>query len=282
MRLILNNHPEIAIPYESGFISKYYENLKNYGDLQVKKNVEKLLNDILNEENLKLWDYKFSKEHLLSKILKPDFSSILTVIYEEYCRYNKKNRWGDKSDTLLYMDIINKLFPECQFIHIIRDGRDVALSVMKQKWGPSNIVDAAQWWRDNLCLGRSMGAMLCDNRYLEIRYEDLISNIEMIVKNLCKYLNVKFSPLMLEYYKNIGQSVPAERLNIHYNLNKPPDSSRIFAWKKEMNKSDVEIFEKYSGNLLHDLGYETDFNKKLSISSNIKLAYIYFQKFYSN
>ena len=268
LRLMFQNHPNIAIPYESHFITKYHALLSSYGDLENDVNLRKLVGDVLSEELLQQWDHSFSIDTILPKIEPRTLSNVFRAIYDDYRIGKKKLRWGDKSDYLDRLHLINELFPDAIFIHIVRDGRDVANSVLKQPWGPSDIIEAAEWWHVCVTLGRRMGAILGEKRYTEIKFEDLVSDTENQMKRLCEFIGEEYHEDVLNYYKNSESSIPESRKAQHYNSDSPPKKDRAAAWKKEMSVLDVAVFYDYAKNSLTELGYETPTNpySKLTVS----------------
>lgn len=256
IRLMINNHPNIAIPYESHFITKYYEKLNSYGDLSDKNNLRKIVSDILAEEILTKWDHTFKLENIVDGVKESTIKGVFDSLYKDYAKSKGKIRWGDKSDYLDRMYLINKIFPEAQFIHIVRDGRDVAGSVLKLNWGPNDIIAAAEWWNSYVNLARCMGAIIGDDRYMEVRYEDLVQDSENELKRICSFLGEEFSAEMLNYHKSSKSSIPSELNCLHYNTDKPPTASRTYAWKREMSPTDIFLFDSYAKNMLKALGYE--------------------------
>ena len=256
IRLMINNHPNIAIPYESHFITKYYEKLNSYGDLSDKNNLRKIVSDILAEEILTKWDHTFKLENIVDGVKESTIKGVFDSLYKDYAKSKGKIRWGDKSDYLDRMYLINKIFPEAQFIHIVRDGRDVAGSVLKLNWGPNDIIAAAEWWNSYVNLARCMGAIIGDDRYMEVRYEDLVQDSENELKRICSFLGEEFSAEMLNYHKSSKSSIPSELNCLHYNTDKPPTASRAYAWKREMSPTDIFLFDSYAKNMLKALGYE--------------------------
>lgn len=256
LRLMFHSHPNISIPYESHFITDYYQKLDDYGDLNIDDNLRKLLSDIFDEELLKQWDHEFTVDDLIPKIEQRELGSVFRAIYSDYTKAKGKDRWGDKSDYLDRMHIINELFPDAKFIHIIRDGRDVANSVLKLPWGPKDIIQAAEWWHIHLVLGRRMGAMLGKSRYTEVTYENLVSDTEHELTRLCEFIGVDYSEEMLSYYKKHTRSIPDSRKNQHYNADSPPKKDRVAAWKKEMSPTYISIFNHYASHSLNECGYE--------------------------
>ncbi len=256
IRLMLHHHPEIAIPYESHFITDYYRNADQYGDLSNDQNLRKLVEDILQEDLLLKWDHQFDVDRVLASIELRTLSGVFDAIYSDYANGKGKQRWGDKSDYLDRVHIINKVFPNAKFIHIVRDGRDVANSVMKMTWGPKDIIQAAEWWHSHIWLGIRIGSVLGEGRYLQVHYESLVENSEEELKRICEFLGEDYSPQMLEYYKDSDKAIPEDRKGQHYNADSAPKRSRSYAWKKEMSSTNIAIFNLYAHHSLKELGYE--------------------------
>ncbi len=166
---------------------------------------------------------------------------------------------------------ISKLLPEVRFIHIIRDGRDVALSYRGKWFGPgNNIEELANHWVYRIRETRRQAQHL--SHYMEIRFEDLVNDPETSLKTLCNFIELPFSPQMLEYYKTADSRLAEmenrydskgkvkltkeRRLEIFQLTNKPPDKNRIQCWRKEMSSEDRKRFEIVAGDLLRDLKYE--------------------------
>jgi hypothetical protein len=256
LRLMLHHHPRIAIPYESHFLTKYQETIRDYGDLQDEANLGRLIDAILAESTLKMWDHEFDRNQVLHGVSERSLAGVIDGIYTQYATAKGKARWGDKSDYLDRLHVINEIFPRAQFIHIIRDGRDVATSVLKLPWGPEDIIRAGQWWNDNVWVARRMGAVLGQERYLEVRYETLVEEPERELRRCCGFIGEEYSPEMLSYYRASDAAIPAERRAQHYRYNSPPDPSRSYAWKREMDPCDVTLFQRQARPMLSELGYE--------------------------
>jgi hypothetical protein len=223
---------------------------------------------------LKLWDHRLEVGRVLGRIRTRSFSGVVAAVYEDYAAAKGKLRWGDKSGYLDRLYLINELFPEAQFIHIIRDGRDVAKSVMQLPWGPNDIIAAAAWWDEYVRLGRRAGWMLPKNRYTEVKYEDLLAQPESELHRLCGFLRLDYSPEMLEYHCDADKSIPQERKAQHYNVNIPVQVQRAYSWKREMDPCDLALFDRHAGAMLQELGYERPVNKVGKIRLACRLARI--------
>ncbi len=150
------------------------------------------------------------------------------------------------------------MFPEAQFVHIIRDGRDVAMSMRKAKWLKGNILTIAKYWQKQVTAGIVAGKSLknSQDRYYEVYYEQLLQQPEATLKALCAWLNLEYIPQMLEYYRDANSHIPSEHKDIFQLIEKPIDVTRASAWKRELSDRDIVNFESIAGDLLQTLGYE--------------------------
>lgn len=99
-------------------------------------------------------------------------SDMLRAFYAAYAARHRKPRWGDKTPGyVLDMPLIAEILPEARFIHVIRDGRDVALSLLPLWFGPSTLEEAARWWEERVRAGRRDASSV---QYIEVRYERLV------------------------------------------------------------------------------------------------------------
>jgi hypothetical protein len=188
-------------------------------------------------------------------------------------RFGKK-RWGDKTPPYsLFLREVESILPEAHFIHLIRDGRDVALSVRKLWFAPGRDIETiARDWCSRIQTARAAGKEC--RSYLEIRYEDLVRNPIEQLKKICAFLALDYHSMMENYYyfsqarlnevksryRTDGTLLISkeERLFNQRFTNFPPDRSRIFRWKREMEKRDLLEFERVAGKTLEELGYDNE------------------------
>jgi hypothetical protein len=149
------------------------------------------------------------------------------------------------------------MFPEGRFIHLIRDGRNGALSYVKERFGPKTVGEAAIWWKRAVVTGRNAGKRLGDGRYREIRYETLVESPEATLRDLSEFIDVSFNEGMLRYFDRADDflSGPDLDASAHQNLRRAP-TANIRDWREEMSREDVAVFESIAGDLLSELGYE--------------------------
>src|SRR5262249_37007454 len=188
LRLMLNSHPNIAVPHESGFITVFYRKLIDYGDLSKKQNAKKILKDISEYGYMKKGGQIQSLEEILSYPI-AGYADLVNAIFTAYAKQRGKMRWGDKTpDYTPHLDILWKLFPGCRIVHLVRDGRDTAISLRSISWGSRSIQRIAEDWRWQTTLAHKVGNVLGEH-YLEVRYEDLVQQPENTLRNICTFLH---------------------------------------------------------------------------------------------
>jgi hypothetical protein len=137
-------------------------------------------------------------------------------------------------------------------VHVIRDGRDVALSFLDQGFGPRTISEAAVRWKRWVGRGRSAGRRLDPGRYTEVRYEALVDDPEATLGPLCGFLDLPFDPAMLRYFEPGRVAVERE----YYRSVRLPPTAGLREWRRDLSPQDVRTFEALAGGLLSELRYE--------------------------
>ena len=274
LRLMLNRHPRIAVPHETAFITVFLPRLAEYGDLADQANVARLLADIASYHLVVRGGHVRSKEAVLSHPIQ-SYSDLVSAIMFEYARAEGKARWGDKTPFYTQdIDVLWNLFPGCQFIHLVRDGRDVALSQTGISWLPNSVPQIAADWRHKTTICHKVGRALPRGSFLEIRYEDLVTRTEETLRTICGFLGESYSSEMLSYHATALEVVPEESLKWHRSSVRPPDPSKIGRWKHELCRADRIIFEQIAGDALGLFGYPRE-RLTTTLGSRIRNA-VYF------
>ena len=272
LRLMINSHPDILVPFESGFITTFYERLAQYGDLKQKLNLARLLEDIAKHPLVVKGKLVENADAILSNPIS-SYADLIYAILEAQVRKHSKKYWGDKTPSYVTeIDILRKVFPACKVIHLIRDGRDVALSNRSVGWGIHNLPRAARDWHWKVTLGRKMGNMMGD-AYLEVRYEDLVTHPEQTLVRVCEFLTMPYDKQMLAYHSRATEMMPGESLQWHQNSVQAPNAELAGAWKSRMSRADRILFEEVAGSGLAEFGYPTE---KLSATLGSRVRSLYY------
>ena len=224
VRVILDSHPNICCGPETNL----FGNIKEFK--------EKIF---LYWPFLKMYEVE-------EKALDQKLKEIFLLFPENYMRIKKKSRWAEKTPkNIFFLDFIDKLFPECQFINIIRDGRDV-VSSYKQRWGRITIFSAIKEWNRSVDLTFEYRIRFSKERYLEIRYDDLVTEPESETKKMMVFLKEEWTPSLLEHHEMKHDFLHSynKGKNINHKMEKKPlrhtPSQQIFSssvgnWKNNLN-----------------------------------------------
>jgi hypothetical protein len=270
LRLMLDAHPQLAIPPETHFVPDLIEAID--GGAAPERAVEVM-------QSVRQWgDLHIEPEEVLERFRALDrfeAGPALRSFYAIYAERQDKPRWGEKTPAYVRnMRQIERALPEARFIHVIRDGRDVALSRWKRTLGEGEQAPASQvaaGWQRRIRRAQKQGKRL--NHYLELRYEDLVTDTEPNLRRIADFIELDWDPVILRYYERAGErmaemarDLPAadgkptrpgdERMQAHAMTQKPPDPSAMYRWKERMSPEDVAAFDAEAGELLADLGYE--------------------------
>ncbi|MPZ18419.1 MAG: hypothetical protein GEV06_10970 [Luteitalea sp.] len=256
LRLMLDAHSRIAIPNESHFFIRYYERRAALGDLGEPERRLALVQEILAERYVQLWDRKLTPSDIdLDRCT--SLEETIRQLYLAYARTFGKDLWGDKTpEYATEAHILNRLFPDARFIHLIRDGRDVALSIIQQKWGPNDFVTAVRSWAEDVTWTRKMLGMLPADRCVELRFEDLVAQPEAELRRLTDFIGVEFEEKMLQYSEGAETKVGGNiRTPIHGHLSDRPLATQALKWMRTLSAADQAVAHELAGRALADLGY---------------------------
>jgi Sulfotransferase family len=253
LRVMLDRNPQLAIPDESYFVPQLARRHRGNVDPEV------FVDDLRRLPTLVEWDLS---PDVVAERLRDGMTTgdAIAAIFDAYAAERGKSRWGDK--TPLYMQhlpLLERLFPDARFAHLIRDGRDAALSflsvprgIMTEGWGyPRDPGAFACQWATEVRAARALGERVGRGRYLELRYETLVADPGSELRRLCAFAGLPYLDEMLGY---VGQTESARKEH-QQRLNEPPRVG-VRDWRTEMPAQDVAGFEAVAGDLLHELGYE--------------------------
>jgi Sulfotransferase family len=235
LRLMLDSHPNISCGPETRFLADFAHLTRE------------------SWEQLSL--YGFPKEYWHHQI-----AALFDSFQTDYAHSRGKTRWADKTPRYaLLLDFINELFPTCQIIHVIRDGRDVVAS-HRYRWGYISALKAVEKWPRYIRAVRQIGEQLPADRYYEVRYEQLVTNTEPTIRALLAFLDEPWDQAVLEYDKaphDVRKRYAAFTTTRREATNDAAAvyQSRVGAHKKESDPLIQLLITLRGGKMLRELGY---------------------------
>lgn len=249
-RDVLRSHPRLTIAPESGGLPKLY---RRHGDPRSRREARLLATDFLRSHSLRLWQLELEPSDLEEAC---SFAALVSAVYEAWARKRSKPRWGDKTPQhVLAIPLLARLFPTAQFVHVIRDGRDVALSLAAKGWGQRSPYTAAVFWRRCVEAGLGDGRPLGPERYHELSYEELITRPEPTLRRVCAFLDEDFDPAVL---RPTRIPVPSSEVLWPAAFEHEIHADNCCRWKRELPPADRAVFESVAGELLRRVGYKTE------------------------
>ncbi len=204
-----------------------------------------------------------SVERLAALDGRPTHVGLLSGIFGLYAEAEGKPLVGNKTAPFVRrIPELHRFWPGAKFVHIVRDGRDVCLSMLNWQsaegaagrysaWEEDPVSATALWWKRKVLLGREGGSPLGPGLYHEVRYESLVADAAAECGRLCAFLDVPYDDTMLRFHEGqVGMDPDLER--DHPTL---PITAGLRDWRTQMSRESVERFEAAAGDLLRELGY---------------------------
>lgn len=274
LRLMLNNHKNIVVPPECGFAVWWYDNYKNWNQhlSQNKQHVESFIHDLSTSRKVETWNLDYATLGDFIQAKKPaNYTELVSSVYIYFGISNQRTfqRWGDKNNFhIQYIDVLDNIFPNSLFIHIVRDGRDVACSYRKlkqkkfrSKYAPNlpfDIAEIASEWTENIQMAVSQFQTIGCHRVCQVRYEDLVTASQVELTKLCEFLEEPYDEQMLNYYvyNRQEEQEPAEFLQWKSKTLESPTTSEIGKFQVKLTSEEIGLFESIAKPILVQYGYQ--------------------------
>jgi Sulfotransferase family len=259
LRLLLCGHSRLHIPPETWFIAPLVARFPLTGTFdtqQTRQVVEVMLAhprwpDLdIPAEDLRAW---------AAALPAPTLADLIGLPYRHHLARAGKPRFGDKTPP--YIAIVPQLatlYPSARFIHLIRDGRDVAVSFIDAGFHGRAYHGARFEWTRAVRLGEAWRRVMLADRFIEVRYEDLVRDPEAALRRICACLGEAFEPAMLDWRARIAL-VPAKERRIHAKLARPIDGAAAQTWRQRLSGPECFLMEAALRHDLRRLGYQLRF-----------------------
>lgn len=268
LRFLLSSQSRLHIPPETGFLPNV---MSFHGRTLNRQEVRDLVDRIgsLNREWENVVD---DDDSFFDSIEDPTLGTVIDALYRSRMSRTDAERWGDKTPIFVrYIKQISDVFPNAQFVHIIRDGRDSTLSAIKKWQARYRYLDSyylLKNWVRNVTAGQQAAQWLGDDRYYEVRYEDIVSDTENAVAGICEFLGEDFDPSQLDQTKLASK--PEAECH-HVEVTKPISKASVARWKREMSTFDQKLAARIAGKKLRELGYDGG-PSRMTLTERLKLV----------
>lgn len=258
--MILASHSRLAIPPETYFLDPLLKRLPASRPLSTEETTRAvaIITGHGRWPDMGIDTTAFA--YAAAALHRPLLHDIVEIVYRTHLTREGKSRWGDK--TPAYIRIVPQLvglYPGARFIHLVRDGRDVAKSFQSVGWYGPLLNRNMDEWLEAVRLAARWQQTDVAERMLTVRYEDLVRDTEPTARRICDFLGEDFEPAMLGWQDNVERLVPRRELPIHAKLQRKPNLDDIERWRREMSFFELMVAEAFIGTELAATGYPCRF-----------------------
>jgi len=271
LRALLSTHSKIASPPPAGFIDTLGGIQSRYFPSSGSSYLSELIDDVikLTKAHLNPWDIELDSEVIRAKLKHSSLWEVFRVVNEIYAENYQRPCWCSKEPGLFkYIYEIAGHLPSAKFVYLVRDGRDVAASMLRGHLHEFHVYSAAQNWASSqrCCLNAIADPAVSGRMYL-LKYEYLIESPETAMRNLMAFIGLEFEESQLQYYRNEKVLEHSSRFSLWSNLARPINGENKGGYKSSLGAKNIEIFESVAWGEMKALGYSVESSHKRTFTN---------------
>ncbi len=264
----------ISAHHPPHILDTFFPILEKYFPLSEDANFSSLIHDVcrLVEANPVKWEIELDREVIFDQCKKRSLIEVFKVIYESMARKDGASYWCCKSmsNARFYPQIEGEgIHP--YYIHLVRDGRDVAGSFRRVLVGEKHPYHLARIWKSDYLMAKEIEKTVDPGRFMIIHYESLISNPEREVDKINKFLNVNLNSAALHYFDSKESIRTAKAGYMWRNVTKPIIRDNFGHYHEDFTPAEIEVFEGVAGDILSENGYSLQYPLNHRIFSDEEL-----------
>jgi hypothetical protein len=280
---MLTHHPRIAVAPE-GFFAMSLERKYRWGPWNARR-IAAFCRDLVRERRMQTWDLDVPRltqrllELLQERKARLGYGDVCREVYRSFAEDTQRRKsvaWvGDKNPHYaLLIERIDRLFPDARYLHITRDYRDNILSYSQMRFERGTPSALAQRWKrynqEILKVSRT-----APERFLWLRYEDLVERPESELRRICRFLDVEFDAHMLVFHAEQDPDPSIRRGKWFRGVQRPVDPRQAQKWPARLSETTVRRVESICGEFAERFGYHatTDGEQPLSIAARLGALY---------
>ncbi|MEM7571065.1 MAG: sulfotransferase, partial [Pseudomonadota bacterium] len=181
---------------------------------------------------------------------------IIPAFHTAKAAHDGKPRWANMDIASIdHVAELARWFPDARFVHIVRDGRDVALSHQDYAFSEGNYLEIAEQWSAQT-LQAQRAASGIGERHLQITFEALVQAPEETLTKVCAHIGLPYDAAMLTYTQRVDAKIPAKRRGLWPEIGNSPQPSKTERWRQHMSNAARFVFEKHAADALQAFGYD--------------------------
>lgn len=266
LRAILSSHSKIASPPPAGIIDALAGIQSRYFPGGHPACLSDLIDDVvaMTKTHLNPWAIDLDTKVIRGRVNNASFWEVFRVVNEMYAERSGRGCWCSKESGLFnHISEIAEHVPNAKFLYLVRDGRDVALSLLRGHLHQFHVYFAADYWAlsQRACMS-AFADPVHDGKMHLLKYEDLIDSPEDRVRDLMHFIGLEFEPQQLRFYQNQSVLDHSRRSRFWKNLARPIDGTNKGMYRKSLGSRNIEIFESVAWAEMEALGYAPESTHK--------------------
>jgi hypothetical protein len=261
LRAMLDAHPDLAIPGETRILVDGYRARGRWGDLADPENRRRVARWVVERKVSRHRRLTEDADELVERMVAapPTIGSVLSAGFQLYAERHGKARWGDKRPSLvLNLDAVFAMFPDAQFVNVVRDPRAVVASIRRvgrqHRWGGRGLAGGADKWERSLRAADRWRRRLRADQFHELRYEDLVADPAPVLERLVAFLEL--DPAGLDAMLRHHETTEVASAKLHRLVSQPVTTETVRTWERELRPRQVAFVESVLGDWMDRYGYE--------------------------
>ena len=250
LRILLNHHPNTVFPPECGFIQWLYPKYKNW-DLS---RIDDFVKDVLDSKKMEGWNLQYEPLLVYVELSNPkSYAEACYLVYKYYGELSGKDIkvWGDKNNYYIdYLEELNKIYPEAQYIYLTRDPKDICVSYLnlqniekgvKYKPNvPTKVKDIADSIYSNQNKIDTFLNKISPKKIYKISYEDLMTAPQKELLKIGEFLGLNFNNVLSNFDNKIYFDEPEITLKWKEKTKGAIDTTRINSYINHPQQKEIE------------------------------------------
>ena len=261
LRTMLTAHPDLAIPRETRILVDGYRRRADWGDLRDPENRRRLARWVVERKVSRYANLTEDGDELVERMVAaaPTIGSVLGAGFRLHADHHGKPRWGDKRPSLvLNLDAAFEMFPDAQYVNVVRDPRAVVASIRsvgrRYGWSAHGIPGGAETWERSVRAAERWRRRLGPERFLELRYEDLVTDSAAALERVAGFLAL--DPEGLDAMLRHHETADIRDRTMHGFVSRPVTTERMRAWERALRPREIAFVEDVLGDMMGRYGYE--------------------------
>jgi hypothetical protein len=269
---MLDQHPSLAMTAGSRFIPPLWRRRRRFLH-RGRLDAVRMADNIAKTPAFRRWRVpEATLQQRIDALTDPNFADVIQAAFGAYADSRGKPRWGDETPTYVRaMPLLSTMFPTARFVQVVRDGRDVALTMTTLVHRRSTVWREAYRWRRQTAAGIAAGRDLGPERYLRVHYESLARSSEETLRSVCDFLELPFDRVMLG--DDGARPQPPTPRNAPSASTGSDPAEEPGDWRSQMPSDQLIALEAVAGSLLSSLGYERAY-PRVPLRKRIRASFV--------